>query len=230
MKMTDSEFEALAMKELGGEATSEESLCLQEILETDHARAAEYQDLKESLEILQASLPLTTALEHSKGSPQLPAWREQELQAAVRKEFPRKQKSSGSATIWHWLFQPQAFAWGVALVALICVGALEPWAEPRIIFGMYEPYSTRLTQPEVPVAGLPGIDGIRSFDEDNSFNQWKQRSFGKPGIHIWFDEENNLLRVRRISPFGSEDSNYPLPEADSKRREAVKQLLEELQR
>src|ERR1700733_10918744 len=118
-------FKALALRVISREATDDECLALEAELVSAPARREEFERLKLTHEILRVTAPLTQAARAT--TPELPAYRVNELRTAVRQHFGpaanRERKAAASSggliPVLRWLFAGSGVAaLGFALVVL----------------------------------------------------------------------------------------------------------------
>ncbi|MEM6885483.1 MAG: hypothetical protein AAF571_10655, partial [Verrucomicrobiota bacterium] len=221
--MNSEEFESLAIKCLAGNASEKELHQLKQLMQENQKHAQDYKDLKEALHIAQNLLPLA---EHTDDeSPKLPEWRKAELRTVVRSSIPHKDNKrtqSRPHDIFSYIlpyFKPQNYALAAFTLLLGISLFLRPWAEPQIQFGRYTPAVTRLSQDWI--VSIPTISQIQDFDSESSFTNWQSRIVAPPTIQIWFDEENELIRIRSISFLKVIEESVPLPARESDRQAAL---------
>lgn len=230
--MRDDKFQSLALHVLSGDATPEERATLESCLVAEPSRRDEFEELRATLAITQATLPLAAALDAE--PVELPRHRLGELHSAVRLHFQKKEiaddATEGSAVAWFQTLWGRLL-WGSGLaVACVAVFLSAQPAPTGIEMGLYAESTTRSLSGELVPPTAPGLRVTR-FENDQSFDQWLAHPFAaNEKARIWLDEEHDLIHIRKRLPVlrFTYESTRPLPAGDTERRAALETLLGEL--
>lgn len=195
--MDKQEIEALAMKVLAHEASPAEIDLLESLIAKDSKSQTEFCEIQESLKILRGAAPLAKAL--GMKEPELPAYRLNELRAAVRAEFPRSnpvaRKSPGDL-LRELLSFRIALGGGLAIMALACFLILFPVGR-EIELGMYEEFVTRGASNSMAIAHQPNVRTV-VFQKEAEFEKWRKEPLSrKQKAKVWVDEETDTIHILR---------------------------------
>jgi hypothetical protein len=221
-------FNTLALRVIAREADADERRALEQELASALGRREEFAQLKVTHAMLATVAPMAEAARET--TPELPAYRRNELRTAVRQHFGpaasrRKEVLFGLLSAVRWLFAGSGVAIvGVALV-LVCFG------NRSVEVGLYgsdlvRSDNTALSQKDVPDAQLV------TFDQDAPFDQWQNRPLAwNEHAKIWVDNEHDLLHIVRRIGFGRViTESQPLAQSDEGQREQIKQAVEALKK
>ena len=110
-------FNSLALRVISREATDDERRALETELSSVPSRRDEFEQLKLTHEILRATAPMTEAARAT--SPELPAYRVNELRTAVRQYFgPAANRKKNPARVGAWIPALRGFFIGSGVAAL----------------------------------------------------------------------------------------------------------------
>jgi hypothetical protein len=190
-------FTALALRVISREADDAERRALEAEVAASPERQEEFVQLRMTLDVFRAVAPMSDAIVAQ--SPELPAYRVNELRGVVRRHFgpateqSKAKASRGAVPVWRWLFAGSGFAAVWVAVVLFC------FANRSIEIGLYGSDLVRsgdqgLSQKDIPDARLV------TFDQDAPFDQWQSRPLAwNQHAKIWVDNERDLLYiVRRV--------------------------------
>jgi hypothetical protein len=220
-------FTDLALRALAGEATPDERRALETELSSNSGRREEFEQIKLTHDILRAAAPLTEAA--SATTPELPAWRVNELRTAVRQHFgpasnrPKAATASKWIPLLRWIFAGSgATALGVAVV-LLC------FANRNIEVGLYTVDLVRNGDKPISAADVPSAHLVQ-FDYDAPFEQWQNQPLAwNERAKIWVDNEHDLLHIiRRVRHGQIVMETQPLAPTNEAQREQIKQVVESL--
>jgi hypothetical protein len=219
-------FTNLALRVIAGEATADERRALETELAAAPVRREEFEQLKLTHEVLRTTLPMTEASRAT--TPELPAYRVNELRTAVRQHFgpatKREKKATyGVLTLLRWLFAGSGFAVAGTAIVLLC------FANRSVEIGLYGSDTVRggdqaLTAQDVPSAHLV------TFDQDTPFDEWQNQPLAwNEHAKIWVDNEHDVLHiVRRVRQGQIVMETQPLAPTDAGQREQIKQVVASL--
>jgi hypothetical protein len=218
-------FNDLALRVIAGEANDAERQALETELLGHPGRRDEYEQIKVTHDILRATAPMTEAARAT--SPELPAYRVNELRTAVRQHFgpaaQREKKSGSLRTTLRWIF---AGGGATALVVLLVVLNL---SNRTVEVGVYRSYQMRSDETALSSQDVPTATVI-SFDQDAPFDQWQSAPLGwSERAKIWVDNEHDLLHiVHRVNHGQISRETYPLAPTNDGQREQIKQMVDSL--
>ncbi len=197
--MEDQDFQSLVMKVLAREATPSETDLLESLMAKDKAREMEFHSMKQTVEIFREGLPLAQALKA--GEPELPAYRWNELQAAVGREFGEKEQRAviqqSTWSLWYERFSfKAAFAGALAMAAIVVSVMVFSFPQAREIeIGMYKDFATRGSGDSFVAPVLPDVTTV-VFQKEEDFEKWKKESLPQnQKARIWIDEETGSIRL-----------------------------------
>jgi len=221
-------FNDLALRVLAGETTDDERRALEAELASVPMRREEFEQLKLTHEVLRATAPMTEAA--SATTPELPAYRVNELRTAVRQHFgPAADRQKNRAPFGEWI---PALRWlfaGSGIAALGFAVVVLCFANRTVEVGLYGTDLARggdkaLSAEDVPSARLV------TFDADAPFDQWQNQPLAwNEHAKIWIDNEHDLLHiVRRIRHGKILMETQSLAPTNEGQREQIKQVVEAL--
>ena len=217
-------FQTLALRVIAGEASADDRHALEAELSAEPLRREEFQQLQVTHDVLRTTAPMSEAALAT--TPDLPAYRVNELRTAVRQHFGpaaarEKKATPGWVLVLRWLFAGAGFtAFGAAVVIM-------SFANKTIEVGVYGSDLARggdgaLTAQDVPAARLI------TFDQDAPFDAWQDRplAWNERG-KIWVDNEHDLIYVVRRGTHGSIDKfQLPLARTNEAQREQIQKAVE----
>jgi len=221
-------FNALALRVLAGEATDDERRALEAELASLPARREEFDQLKLTHGILRAAAPMTQAA--SATTPELPAYRVNELRTAVRQHFgPAANRKKNRAPFGEWIPAMRWLFAGSGVGALGFAVVIFCFANRTVEVGLYGTDLARggdkaLSAEDVPSARLV------TFDADAPFDQWQNQALAwNEHAKIWVDNEHDLLHiVRRVRHGQIVMETQPLAPTNEGQREQIKQVVDAL--
>ncbi len=217
------------MRVISREATADERHALETELASAPARREEFEQLKLTHEILRATAPMADAIRTT--SPELPAYRVNELRTAVRQHFgpalANQPAAPAGSAVWahvlRWVFG------GGSLAALAFAVAIFCFANRAIEVGLYSfdkvrGGDTALSPEDVPSAR------VVTFESDAPFDQWQSQPLSwNEHAKIWVDNERDLLHiVRRVAHGQIITETQPLVPSSEGQREQIKKVVEQL--
>jgi hypothetical protein len=227
-------FTALALRVLAGEATDDERRALEAELSQERAsapgRREEFEQLKITHEILRATAPMTEAARAT--TPDLPAYRVNELRTAVRQHFGpagNRQKtaatSGGLIPVLRWIFA------GSGVAALGVAAVVFCFANRSVEIGLYGTDLVRGGDKALSAQDVPSAQLV-TFDQDAPFDQWQNRPLAwNEHAKIWVDNEHDLLHiVRRVRHGQIVMETQPLAPTNEGQREQIKQMVDSLEK
>ena len=224
--MDTENFTTLALRVIAGEASAEERRALEAELAATPVQREEFEQLKLTHEIMRTTLPLVEAA--SAVTPELPAYRVNELRTAVRQHFgaatKREKKASfGVLALLRWIFAGSGFAVAGTAIVLLC------YANRSVEVGLYGTGLDRSGEQPLSAQDLPSAHLV-TFDQDVPFDEWQSRPLAwNEHAKIWVDNEHDLLHiVRRVRQGQIVMETQPLAPTDEAQREQIKQAVEAL--
>jgi hypothetical protein len=221
-------FKALALRVISREATDDECLALEAELVSAPARREEFERLKLTHEILRVTAPLTQAARAT--TPELPAYRVNELRTAVRQHFgPAANRKKNRAAFGEWLPVMRWLFAGSGVAALGFAMALLCFANRSVEVGLYQTDSVRGGDQALAAEDVPSARLV-TFDADAQFDQWQNQPLAwYEHAKIWVDNEHDLLHiVRRVRHGQILLETYPLAPTNEGQREQIKRVVETL--
>jgi hypothetical protein len=228
MDMDAESFTNLTLRVISREATIDECHTLEAEMASAPARREEFEQLKLTHEILRTTMPMTEAMRTT--SPELPAYRVNELRTAVRQHFGpaanRPEVQVGS-TVWahvlRWVFG------GGSLAALGFAVAIFCFANRTIQVGLYSSDQVRGSDTALSPKDVPSAQVV-TFESDAPFDQWQNQPLAwNEHAKIWVDNERDLLHiVRRVAHGQITMETQPLAPTSEGQREQIKQVVESL--
>jgi hypothetical protein len=217
-------FQTLALRVIAGEASADDRHALEAELSAEPARRAEFQQWQVTHDVLRTTAPMSEATRAT--TPELPAYRVNELRTAVRQHFgpvaAREKKTTlGWVLVFRRLFAGAGFgAFGLAVV-ILC------FANKTIEVGVYGSDLARdgdgaLTAQDIPAARLI------TFEQDAPFDAWQDRplAWNERG-KIWVDNEHDQLHiVRRIAHGQIVMESVPLAPTNEAQRDQIQKAVE----
>ena len=219
-------FNTLALRVIAGEASADDRHALEAELSAEPARREEFQQMQVIHDVLRTTAPMFEAGQAT--TPELPAYRVNELRTAVRQHFgPAAERLKKPAPAWvpalRWLFAGTGFAaFGVAVV-LMC------FANRTIEVGLYGSDLARSGDRALMTQDVPQAHLV-TFEQDAPFDAWQNRplAWNERG-KIWIDNEHDLLHiVRRVSHGQVIMETQPLAPTDDGQRAQIQQAVESL--
>ncbi len=221
-------FTHQALRVLSREATADERQALETEMASAPARREEFEQLKITHDILRATAPLTTAGQAT--SPELPAYRVNELHTAVRQHFgPEQSRGKNPRPFAEWIPALRWIFGGSGVGALAFAVVIFCFANRTVEVGLYGTDLARggdqsLTAQDVPTAQL------LTFTQDAPFDQWQDQPLAwNERAKIWVDNEHDLLHiVRRVAHGQITMETQPLAPTAESQREQIKKVVESL--
>ena len=226
--MDPESFTDLALRVISREATDDECRALEAELLSAPAHREEFERLKLTHEMLRVTAPLAQAARAA--TPELPAYRVNELRTAVRQHFgPAADRKKSRAAFGDWVPAMRWLFAGSGVAALGFALAVLCFANRSVEVGLYQTDSVRggdqaLSAEDVPSARLV------TFDADAQFDQWQNQPLAwYEHAKIWVDNEHDLLHiVRRVRHGQVLMETYPLAPTNEGQREQIKQVVDAL--
>jgi hypothetical protein len=221
-------FTELALRVISREATDDDRRALDAEISAMPARREEFDRLKITHDILRATAPMAQAAQAT--TPELPAYRVNELRAAVRQQFGpatgREKQSQLSCLflpILRWFFG------GTAVGALGFAIVIACFSNRTIEVGLYGSSLMRDGNSTLSTADVPTAR-IVTFEQDAPFDQWQNQPLAwNEHAKIWVDNEHDLLHiVRRVRVGHVVTETQPLAPTDQAQREQIKQVVASL--
>jgi len=219
-------FNELALRDLAGETTADEHRTLEAELAGHPEYRAEFEQIKETYNLLRTAAPLTEAAKATE--PELPAHRLNELRTAVRQHFGpvanrQKTGSVGFLSGLRWLLA------GSTAAAVGCIVVIALFANRSIEVGVYGTDLTRGDNTSLSPSDIPSAK-IVTFDQDAPFDQWQNTSLHwYEHAKIWVDNEHDLLHIVQRKEHGHIlIQTLPLAPTTEGQREQIKQTVESL--
>ena len=221
-------FTELALRVIAGEATDADRRALEAECASAPARRDEFEQLKLTHDVLRATAPMSEAARAT--TPELPAYRLNELRTAVRQHFgPAATRPKSTVPFadlvlaLRWLFAGSGAGAIAVAVVIFC------FANRSIEIGLYGTDLARggdqgLTASDVSSARLI------AFNQDAAFDQWQSRPLAwNEHAKIWIDNEHDVLHiVRRVSHGQIVMETQPLAPTNDAQRKQIKKLVESL--
>ncbi len=196
--MNDQDFEAIAIKVLAKEASTEEAALLRSIITQSEVRKKEFDEFEKTLGILRGAGPLVKALDAKDTA--LPAYRLGQLKTSLQHEFGRqdakesnKLETNDSWLVWFgWR---KIFVSGMAIAALICLFIFLPQKREDIEIGLYENSLTRGTNSSFETIQMSHTKTVL-FKNENEFEEWRNKPFLRnQKAKIWIEEETETIFI-----------------------------------
>jgi hypothetical protein len=221
-------FIDLALRVISREATDDERRALETELSSVPAHREEFEQLKLTHGILRTAAPMTQAAGAT--TPELPAYRVNELRTAVRQHFgPAANRKENRAPFGEWIPAMRWLFAGSGMTALGFAVVIFCFANRTVEVGLYGTDLARdgdkaLSAEDVPSARLV------TFDADAPFDQWQNAPLAwNEHAKIWIDNERDLLHiVRRVRHGQILTETQPLAPTNEGQREQIKQAVESL--
>jgi hypothetical protein len=186
-------FTDLALRVIARDATPDDRQALEAELAHDAIRRADFDELKLSLDLMRAAVPLANALPATE--PELPVHRVNELRTAVRQNFgPATTRAShrpaGILSALRWLVAGGGLTGLAFLVVFFC------FANRTVEIGVYASDSQQrgaeetLSPRDVPAAKW------MAFDQDAPFDRFQTEPLAwYQHAKIWVDNEKDQLHI-----------------------------------
>jgi len=221
-------FTTVALRVISREATDDERRALETELSSTPSRREEFEQLKLTHEILRATAPMTEAARAT--SPELPAYRVNELRTAVRQYFgPAANRKKNPARVGAWIPALRGFFIGSGVAALGFAVVIFCFANRTVEVGLYGTDQVRGLDQSLTAADIPSARLI-TFDADAPFDQWESQPLAwNEHAKIWVDNEHDLLHIiRRVRHGQIVMETQPLAPTSEGQREQIKQVVEAL--
>jgi hypothetical protein len=223
--MDTASFTDLALRVISREASADERHALEAELASVPGRREEFDQLKMTHDILRATAPLTEAARAT--TPELPAWRLNELRTAVRQHFgPEESRQKNPAPFSGWI---PALRWLFAGSGLGAIGfavVVFCFANRTVEVGLYKTDLARDGSQALSSSDIPSANLV-TFDQDTPFDQWQNQPLAwNEHAKIWVDNEHDLLHiVQRVRHGQILTDTKPLAPTDEGQREQIKQVV-----
>ena len=178
--------------------------------------------------ILRATAPMAEAALAT--TPELPAYRVNELRTAVRQHFgPATNRPKTTAPFGGWIPALRWFFAGSGVAALGFAVVVFCFANRSVEVGLYGSDLARGGDQALSTGDVPSARLV-TFDQDAPFDQWQNRPLAwNEHAKIWIDNEHDLLHiVRRVRHGQIVMETQPLAPTNEGQREQIKQVVDAL--